>query len=136
MPEGGPRGCVVRHKALRISCVRLLAATGATCLAAPCFADDFSGAYVQPAKDYSQHARISRDADGRYRVLIHLNFHGCGGRLEATGHVEDGALIVEKGDACRLTIKHEPPGVHIFEDFCAPHHGKGCEFSGFLTKKP
>lgn len=109
-------------------------------LAAPSGAEpDFAGRYAQPARFYSQTAVISRRSDGAYDVTIDLDFKGCRGNVALVGRIEDNRLIATRTEAgretCRLDIRREPPGVHVFEESCAAHHGPECEFSGFLRRK-
>ncbi|WP_424360392.1 hypothetical protein [Methylocystis parvus] len=118
-----------------------LLAGAAVFAAAPALAaPDFAGRYAQPAKFYSETAVISRLPDGDYSVTIDLDFRGCRGRVEARGRVEGNSLIAtaqkDGKESCRLEIKQEPPGIHVFEENCARNRDAGCEFSSFLRKRP
>jgi len=115
-------------------------AIGAAGFAAPAgAAPDFAGRYTQPANFYSETAVIAHVPGGAYSVKIDLDFKGCRGTVSATGRVEGESLVATATaggrETCRLEIRYEPPGVHVFEQGCAAHHGPKCEFSSFLKRR-
>ena len=122
----------MREAALRLGAAVLAVAPAA---AAP----DFAGRYMQPAAFYRETALIARLPDGSYSVKIDLDFKGCRGAVSAIGRLEGESLIAtaqkDGKEACRLEIRHEPPGVHVFEEDCAAFHGAKCEFSSFLKRR-